>query len=237
MGNGITAGAIIQHLAKLRGKMIKAEIMVPPKLSRGTVAKEPSRIYATSNGKKLPPPVFANSFTPVQATPKSKPKSKGKNKRARADLEDSEEEINDYVEEDSDEDYGTTMKKARSSRAKLQMSAGKASSKKFKVLQTNLTAADEEINDDILRTLEDEDGGPASRTRHIKQNFTHIDEAYTDVEEDEEEEEEEEEGGREEVTDRLENPQMRSRASIKEEDAVSPRTLVPNNNHKVRLQK
>jgi hypothetical protein len=229
MGGGLTSGAIIQHLAKLRGKMLQAKISVPPKLSRGTVAKEPSKIYATNNGKKLPPPVFAAPSTPIQATPKSKPKSKGKGKRARDEI-DSDEDIDDYPDDDDDDDdddYATTKKKARTSRAKPKASASKAGNKKSKSRQADLAAADEEINDDILRTLEDDDGGPASRTRHIRQDFSKMDEAYTDVEEDEEEEEG--------VADRFETPQMRSPTSIKEEGPVSPRTMVPRskNNKKV----
>jgi hypothetical protein len=226
MGGGLTSGAIIQHLAKLRGKMLQAKISVPPKLSRGTVAKEPSKIYATNNGKRLPPPVFAAPSTPIQATPKSKPKSKGKGKRARDEV-DSDEGIDDYPEDD-DDDYGIIKKKARTSRAKPKASASKAGNKKSKSRQTDLGAADEEINDDILRTLEDDDGGPASRTRHIRQDFSKMDEAYTDVEEDEEEEEGD--------TDEFEAPQMRSPTSIKKEGPVSPRTMVPrskNNNKKV----
>jgi hypothetical protein len=239
MGGGLTSGAIIQHLAKLRGKMLQAKISVPPKLGRGTVAKEPSKIYGTNNGKKLPPPVFAAPSTPIQATPKSKPKSKGKGKRARDEV-DSDEDIDDYPEDD-DDDYGTFKKKSRTSRARPKASASKTGDRKSKRRQADLAAANEEINDDILRTIEDDDGGPASRTRHIKQDFSKMDEPYSDVEEaeeEEEDEEEEEEGGGEEegVADKFETPQMRSPTSIKEEGPVSPRTTVPrnsNNNLKV----
>ena len=235
MGNGITEGAIVQHLAKLRTKMIKAEISVPPTLRRGIVAKEPSKIYATSNGKKHPPPIFASPSTPTvkgtpktpvgpktPVTPKTKPKNKGKGKRRRSDFEDTDEdEIHEYVE-DSDEDYGASKKRIRTFKSKPK---GPATGKTSKARQADIDAATEEINGDILRALGNEYGGPATRTRHVKQDFSNIEETPTD-----EEDEEDENGSDGDFV----TPKMQLSASFKADDSISPHT-VPSNDVKVRL--
>ncbi|KIX99273.1 uncharacterized protein Z520_04849 [Fonsecaea multimorphosa CBS 102226] len=48
MGPTFTEGSIVQHLSKLRGLMIKAEMPVPPPIKRGMVTKEPSKIYTNA---------------------------------------------------------------------------------------------------------------------------------------------------------------------------------------------
>lgn len=229
IGKGITEGAIVQHLSKLRGKMVENKISVPPTLRRGTVAKEPSKIYATSNGKKLPPPVFA-PITPVQAkkqtTPKSQTTSKAKSttktkgKRLRSELYDSDEEdIDDFVG-DSDEEY-SIAKKTRASKTRTK-EVNTSISKKPKVIKAERYAADvKDIEQDILDILED--GGPASRTRHIKQDFSKLEVQLTDEEEDENEEEYGDALGDFKMTD------MNSARIPKEERSVSPFTV----NHEV----
>lgn len=237
IGKGISEGAIVQHLSKLRGKMVVAKMDVPPALKRGSVAKEPSKLYATSNGKKLPPPVFAAPSTPVQTkakkqatpksqvTPKTKSTTKPKPKRRRSELDDSDDDegFND-IAGDSDEEYGTAKKKARTSKPKAKetkVSTSKSATQKPKAIQVELDVADaEDINQDIMATLED--GGPASRTRHVKQDFTNLKSNLTDEEEDEDEEEYAEGG----LGD-FEMPTTYSPAILKHERSVSPRTMAP----------
>jgi hypothetical protein len=235
IGKGISEGAIVQHLSKLRGKMVVAKMDVPPALKRGSVAKEPSKLYAISNGKKLPPPVFAAPSTPVQmkakkqATPKSqltpstKSITKPKPKRRRSEFDDSDDDegFNDMVG-DSDEEYGTAKKKAQTSKPKAKetkVSSSGLAIQKPEAIQLDVADA-EEINQDIMATLED--GGPASRTRHVKQDFTNLESNFTDEEEDEDEEYAE--GG----LGNFEMPTTYSSGTLKHErSSVSPRTLAP----------
>lgn len=240
MGNGISEGAIVQHLSKLRTKMKNADMDVPPTLRRGIIAKEPSKIYASSNGKKLPPPVFAAPRTPDQTKSKKKATLKsqttpqanskiriGKGKRRRSELYDSDEDPFDEYAEDSDEEYGTAKKKTRASKPKVKeykVSAGKSDSQKSKVLKADLNAAaTKEINQDIMRTLQD--WGPASRTRHVKLDFSNLNQNL--INEEEEEEDEEAEGGDGEAVEGFEMPTTYSPVSIKEEHSVSPHTEAP----------
>lgn len=233
IGRGVSEGAIVQHLSKLRGKMVIAKMEVPPPLKRGSVAKEPSKLYATNNGKKLPPPVFAAPSTPaqtkakMQATPKipstSKPKAstKSKPKRRRSSLDDSDDDdvFNDNLA-DSDEEYGTAKKKARTSKPKTKETKGgnsKSSSQKPK-MELGVAVTDE-INQDIMATLED--GGPASRTRHVKQDFTNLELNWADEEEDEDEEYDE--GG----FGNLDMPATGSLSTLKREASLSPLTVAP----------
>lgn len=228
IGKGITEGAIVQHLSKLRGKMVENKLSVPPTLRRGVVAKEPSKIYATSNGKKLPPPVFA-PITPVQAkkpvTPKSqttsrsKSATKTKGKRVRSELYDSDEEDFDDFVGDSDEEYGISKKKTRTPKPKTK-EVNASVSKKPKIIQAESYAADlKDIEQDILATLGD--GGPASRTRHIKQDFSNLEAQLTDEEEDEDEEESGNALGD------FKMPDMYSAHIPKQERSVSPFTVDP----------
>lgn len=224
--------------------MAKADIPVPPTLRRGTVAKEPSKIYANSNGKKLPPPIFAAPTTPVrvkskkqanpmiQSTPKIKAKSN--RKRRRSNLEDSDEEAFDDYVQDSDEEYGTAKKKLHSSKPKARenkATISKSVTKNANAPKVELNAAaTEEINQDIMRTFED--GGPASRTRHVKQDFSNLEPNLTDEEEVEEEGEEgeEDEGDEEdEAIADFEMPTAYSPAKIEGEGCISPRTVIPTN--------
>ena len=52
MGPKFTGGAIVQHLSKVRQKMIGLELPVPPPLKRGVV-NTPSKIYASGNKRKI----------------------------------------------------------------------------------------------------------------------------------------------------------------------------------------
>jgi hypothetical protein len=236
LGRGISEGAIVQHLSKLRGKMIVAKMEVPPTLKRGTVKKEPSKLYATSNGKKLPPPVFKAPSTPTQtktkkevtpkASPNAKSSAKQKFKRRRSDLDDSdEEETFNEINGESDEEYGTAKKKARTAKPKAKESKVNSKSMvwKPKAIQKELAGSDaDDINQDIMAALE-EDGGPATRTRHVKQDFTNLEPTFTDEEEDEEEDFDEAGFGE------LDMPAIYSPATLKAEDSSTPSKAAPIN--------
>ena len=87
LGEHITGGAVIQHLAKLRGRMVAAEIAVPPPLRRGGSSR-----------------LASNQSTPKKCAKAGGPGSSGK-KRAKSP------EDTDDIEYDSDGEYGKPLVK------------------------------------------------------------------------------------------------------------------------------
>ncbi len=118
MGEGITGGAVIQHLAKLRARMIAQGLSVPPPLRRGgggpriaTAASKVSKAKAT--------PAKGGNARATQNTTKSTPaKPKKSGKKAVPGSDESEEEDDDWKDEDSDADYGERPAKRAKSGAR-----------------------------------------------------------------------------------------------------------------------
>ncbi len=118
MGPKFSNGAIVQHLAKLRAKMVEADledVPIPPPLKKGMTTKEPSKIYAPGNKrKKAGQPAgatrTANSANPTRITPTRRTKPKGKNIKKEDSDDESEEEPDLY---DSDEEWGAPKKRAK----------------------------------------------------------------------------------------------------------------------------
>ncbi len=118
MGEGITGGAVIQHLAKLRARMIAQGLSVPPPLRRGgggpriaTAASRVSKAKATpAKGGKARATQNMTKSTPA------KPKKTGK--KAAPGSDESEEEDDDWKDEDSDADYGERPAKRAKSGAR-----------------------------------------------------------------------------------------------------------------------
>lgn len=110
MGDKISDGAVIQHLAKLRSRMVKQGLSVPPPLKRGG-----GNIISTGN---------SNGSAKVAVTTQG-----GKlSGLAHGTHEDGEEEYDADKATDMDEEYGQPPSK-RAKRGKQDDAAGKAASK------------------------------------------------------------------------------------------------------------
>ena len=118
MGPKFSNGAIVQHLAKLRAKMVEADledVPIPPPLKKGMTTKEPSKIYAPGNKRKKPTAAAGAVGAAAARAPATPParkttKAKGKKIKKEASDDESEEEPDFY---DSDEEWGVSKKKAK----------------------------------------------------------------------------------------------------------------------------
>ena len=125
MGNGVTEGAIVQHLAKLRQRMVETNMQVPPTLKRGVI-NAPSVIYATGNKRKVP------VQNPVKesrtAGPVGKRNKKTKRNSPKDKFEDDDDGLEGDFDSDSDGEYGvpTTNKKRRNVSSKAKASKQKS---------------------------------------------------------------------------------------------------------------
>ena len=106
MGEGITGGAVIQHLAKLRLRLIALGHSVPPPLRRGGGSARVSTSASTGSKAKAVPANDGNSQVTATSTKSNpaKPKKKAGKKAALSSDESEEEE--DSSSDDSDADYG-----------------------------------------------------------------------------------------------------------------------------------
>lgn len=109
MGEGITGGAIVQHLAKVRGKLIVLGLAVPPTLRRGggaasqiSMAVSPSvpKVKATTPKKGNAP---ENSITKKAVSTRSK---KQVNKRVAGSDDSDEDDDEAWDNDESDGEYG-----------------------------------------------------------------------------------------------------------------------------------
>lgn len=118
MGEGITGGAVIQHLAKLRIRMVAQDLSVPPPLRRGGGGSRLSTSASSAPRAKATP--TKNGTT--QANPKSthtKPaKSNKAGKKAASGSDESEEEDDSWNNDESDTEYGEPHAKRAKSNAK-----------------------------------------------------------------------------------------------------------------------
>ena len=128
MGPQITGGAVIQHLAKLRIRMVAQDLPVPPPLRRGGGGSRISTTVSSSG-----PKVNATKKGSVKDNPtstKSKPmKSKKAGKRSPPGSDDSgsESDSDAWKDDDSDAEFGEHRAKREKANAKVPMK------RKFKV--------------------------------------------------------------------------------------------------------
>lgn len=115
MGEGISGGAVIQHLAKLRIRMIEQNLPVPPPLKRGGGTRIPT---SASSGTKATASTAKSKAT--SSVNKSAPKKANKgSKKANPGSDDSEEHEDSWVnDDDSDAEYGERPAKRAKSNAK-----------------------------------------------------------------------------------------------------------------------
>ena len=116
MGEGITGGAVIQHLAKLRTRMVTQGLSVPPPLKRGGGG---SRISTSSSSgskakAKTTPTKNENAQANVKSTKPSRAKPKKAGKKVAPDSDESEDEDDDAGDnDDSDGTYGQLAKRRK----------------------------------------------------------------------------------------------------------------------------
>ena len=108
MGTGITGGAVIQHLAKLRIRMVGQGLSVPPPLRRGGGGSRISTTTTSTPSKAKPTPVKKENGKTTPAAAKSGPAKQAKKagKRRRAGSDESEDEEDSWDDDDSDGEYG-----------------------------------------------------------------------------------------------------------------------------------
>jgi hypothetical protein len=190
MGEKFSAGAIVQHLAKLRQKMAEAEldVPIPPPLKKGVATKEPSKIYATGvkkgkagNVAKAITRATAESGT---ATPTPAGRRGTKRKNIKKEQLSDDEDVEDPELWDSDEEYGAApRKKAKKTK--------KPAVKKSKALDSELspkTVKDEEEDQEV----KENSGSPSMHTRGVRPNYRVMEGLGEDDEETPESEEDEE---------------------------------------------
>jgi hypothetical protein len=236
MGEKFSDGAIVQHMSKLRQKMVENDLPVPPPLKRGTTVV-PSKIYATSGTvrrKSMPDTPTATSA--AVTTPKSKQSaSKKRNRRSGVDSDSDSQPNEDEMDigDTSDDDYGASGKKK-----KKQTKAKKVTKKRAVQEPMEVDGEDNEQvkkEDAVVKSQHAEEEtikesietpGPASRTRGVRQDYSKLEQASDEEEDDNGDEVKDEEGeeadGEEAVMDdEIEDPK------IKSDGEVSPRSKVP----------
>ncbi|KAL2412721.1 hypothetical protein ABEF95_005199 [Exophiala dermatitidis] len=167
MGPKFSEGAIVQHLAKLRSIMASEGIPVPPPLRRGMITRTPSKVYTTATPKhKL------ESFSPMYT--------------GSPEHSDMETTLYDHGEEgspspmpkgnthdpyDSDgDDFVSPKKKARKSKTGIRSMASKTMQEPPSTPKAQTIKVEQ--GDDSISTFSDDTGGPATRTRGIKRDYS-----------------------------------------------------------------
>ena len=120
MGEGITGGAVIQHLAKLRLRMVAQNLSVPPPLRRGGAGSRISTSASSASKAKATPTKSGNARNNSKKHHSVKPKKPSK--KAAPGEEESEEEDDAWNDDESDEEYGEPLAKRVKTNAKGQMS-------------------------------------------------------------------------------------------------------------------
>ena len=145
MGERVTGGAVIQHLAKLRTRMVAENLSVPPPLRRGGG----NRISNSTNNTRTRPSVAATSTLPSNATKKLGTVAKKRRAPLKEESEDSDE---DNLDSNSDAEYGKPIsKRAKSSGKKRTSPKVKKEKHDSDNDDTNKHSSDSEAN------LEDDD--------------------------------------------------------------------------------
>ena len=115
MGEKVSEGAIVQHLAKLRSKMLELRLDVPPPLKR-IPATAPSKIYAESgNNRGRPvPSVTASVAKPATAARRTgKKKTRARRSGLNSDSDSQSDVKNMEIADDTDDEWGTVSDRKR----------------------------------------------------------------------------------------------------------------------------
>lgn len=106
MGDGITGGAVIQHLAKLRIRMIAQGLSVPPPLRRGGGGSRISTTTSSGSKAKATPNNNPNGRAKATSTKPISTKPKKAGKKATPGSDESEEDEDLWDSDGSDAEYG-----------------------------------------------------------------------------------------------------------------------------------
>jgi hypothetical protein len=188
MGEKFSEGAIVQHMSKLRQKMVENDLPVPPPLKRGTTVV-PSKIYATSGTarrKSMPDTPTAASTTVTTPKPKQGAVKK-RNRRSgfESDSDSQPEEDKMDIADTSDEEYGTSGRKKKRQQRQVKT---KQATKKTNLKESLETGDGGQIKeeDDVVaaQTVEKntvkesiETQGPSSRTRGVRPDYSKLEQA------------------------------------------------------------
>lgn len=189
MGPKFSAGAIVQHLAKLRTKMQEVGLEVPPPLKKGVTTKEASKIYTAPTNKKRKASDgdgFARAIQNANASamagggdadgnsaiPARRGQGRGK-KIKKENLSDDEDEEEPELY-DSDGDYGTPAPKKKAKRPTKKKTTRKTSNGSVSPGTIKAEPDGPEVKD--------EDGSPALTTRHVRPNYAELEGGYGGVE-------------------------------------------------------
>lgn len=192
MGDKFSDGAIVQHLSKLRQKMIDNNLPVPPPLKRGTTVV-PSKIYATSGGarRKSMPETPTTPSTAV-TTPKAKPSvAKKRSRRSGMDSDSDSQPENMDIADTSDDEYGASgrKKKKKQQRQPKPKQTPKKTSQELKEDGNGTVEEDQEdtamnsppvAGETIKESIETP--GPATRTRGIRPDYSKLEQVSDDEE-------------------------------------------------------
>ena len=191
MGDKFSDGAIVQHLSKLRQKMIDNNLPVPPPLKRGTTVV-PSKIYATSGGvrRKSMPETPTTSSTAV-TTPKAKPSAaKKRSRRSGMDSDSDSQPENMDIADTSDDEYGASGRKKK--KQQRQPKSKQATKKTTQELKEDENETVEEDKEDTVmnsppvagETIKEsiETPGPATRTRGVRPDYSKLEQVSDDEE-------------------------------------------------------
>lgn len=198
MGEKFSDGAIVQHMSKLRQKMVDNNLPVPPPLKRGTTVV-PSKIYANSGParrKSMPETPTYTSTVLETPTPKPKPSTTRKrNRRTGLDSDsDSQPDENEMdIDDTTDDEYGASGRKRKKQQrgAKNKKPAKKQTvqeSPKTEIEQTEpakkeaaIAETDVADEDPIQQSIETP--RRASRTRGVRPDYSKLEQGSDEEEE------------------------------------------------------
>lgn len=253
MGEKFSEGAIVQHMSKLRGKMVDNNLPVPPPLKRGTTVV-PSKIYATSGNarrKSMPStPITpsasisaaADANPQVADTGKSKPSTTKKRTRRSGVASDSDSQPDDNdmdIADTSDEEYGASGRKKKKQHRKPK---SRAASKKNTVQEPveSRNEATEQVSEEnalgksqfikeesIKESIETP--GLASRTRGVRPDYSKLDQVSDDEEVDVDVNDAKDDSAESEIGDeKMDVAENETEdPKVKSDGEVSPRSKVP----------
>jgi hypothetical protein len=110
MGQNFTKGAIVQHLAKIRQRMVETNVRVPPAPRRGAVTVEPSSKCGPKGRKAIAPLALKNKRT---NEPSVRRPVKVRGRRKKRTMSESDDELDTYSYADSGSEYEQSQRKAR----------------------------------------------------------------------------------------------------------------------------
>ncbi len=237
MGDKFSDGAIVQHMSKLRQKMVENNLPVPPPLKRGTTVV-PSKIYATSGTarRKSMPDTPTTTSTAI-TTPKPKGSARKRNRRSHSDSDSDSQVENMDIADSSDGEYGVSgrkkKKQPRQAKSKTAITKKTTMQESMEVDAANAEQVKEDDNSVKSQTVKEEtikesieSPGPATRTRGVRPDYSKLEQASDEEEAavgDDDKDEDGEAGEDEEAMteDETEDPK------IKSDGEISPRSKVP----------